>query len=199
MVIQNEWMGRGQRAVGAATDLATGLFKGLQNLGPRIQSAQYKPIVEAFCAYTGLMAAQHGRLQRTEIDGFRNFLLQNRQHPVFGGFPLEELIEKFKNYAVRAFLDESEPFTTVLHPIAQGSEEANLIVAGCLNVIFADGRCDENERRQLDQLAARLGVDTERLAQNMGVSLPRGAGTATQGSAFARTAAPPPPRGGSAS
>lgn len=172
MVMQNEWKERGHRAVGAAADLASGLFRGVQNIGPRIQAAQYRPIVEAFCAYTGLMAAQHGRLQRTEIDGFRNFLLQNRQHPVFGGFPLDELIDKFKNYAVKAFLEETEIFSSVLNPIPPNSDEAQLIVAGCLSVIFADGHCDANERVQLDQLARRLNVDTALMARNMGVSLP---------------------------
>ncbi|MBF0270906.1 MAG: TerB family tellurite resistance protein [Magnetococcales bacterium] len=172
MSTQNEWKERGQRAVGAATDLATGLFRGLQNIGPRIQAAQYKPIVEAFCAWSGLMAAQHGRLQRTELDGFRNFLMQNREHPIFGGFPLEELIDKFRNYAIKAFLEETDIFYTVLNPIPQDSEEARLIITGCLNVIYADGHCDENERMQLEQLANRLGVNTEVMARKMGVILP---------------------------
>ncbi|MBF0628991.1 MAG: TerB family tellurite resistance protein [Magnetococcales bacterium] len=172
MNTQNEWKERGQRAVGVATDLAAGLFKGLQNIGPRIQATQYRPVVEAFCAWCGLMAAQQGRLQRTEIEGFRNFLLQNRQHPIFGGFPLEELIDKFKSYAIKAFLEENEIFNTVLHPIPQDSEEAKLIITGCLNVIYADGQCDENERVQLEILANRLGIYTEALARKMGVILP---------------------------
>ncbi|MBF0181664.1 MAG: TerB family tellurite resistance protein [Magnetococcales bacterium] len=183
MATQNEWMERGQRAVGAATDMATGLFRGLQNLGPRIQASQYKPIVEAFCAYTGLMAAQHGRLRRAEIDGFRNFLMQHRQNPVFGGFPMDELIDKFRNYAVRAFLEETAIFDTVLHPIARGSDEARLIVTGCLSIVYADGRCDENERVQMEQLATRLGVDTWRMMQELGVVLPSWSGAS----------APPPP------
>lgn len=173
MVIQNEWTQRGQRAVGAATDLATGLFRGIQNIGPRIQAAQYKPIVEAFCAYTGLMAALRGRLQTTEIDGFKNFLLMNRQHPVFGGFPLDELVDKFKNYAVRTFLNETEIFSSVLNPIQKNSEEAQLIVAGCMSVIYADGHCDANELKELNQLAQRLEVNIESMAQNMGVVLPQ--------------------------
>ncbi|MEO5346372.1 MAG: TerB family tellurite resistance protein [Magnetococcus sp. YQC-9] len=172
MVTQTDWKERGQRAVGAATDLATGLFKGLQNIGSRVQSAQYRPILEAFCAWTGLMAAQHGKLQRAEIEAFRNFLLQNAQHPVFGGFPLEELIEKFRSYAIKAFLDEREVFDSVLHPISQDSEEAKLIVTGCLNVIYADGQCDESERFYLEQLALRLAVNTEVLARRMGIILP---------------------------
>ncbi|GAB0055712.1 hypothetical protein SIID45300_00007 [Candidatus Magnetaquicoccaceae bacterium FCR-1] len=172
MVTQTDWKEKGQRAMGAATDLATGLFKGLQNIGSRVQSAQYRPIVEAFCAWTGLMAAQHGKLQRTEIEGFRNFLLQNTQHPVFGGFPLEELIDKFRDYAIKAFLDERAVFDAVLHPIPQDSEEAKLIVTGCLNVIYADGQCDENERMLLEQLAQRLAVNTEVLARRMGIILP---------------------------
>ncbi|MBF0614684.1 MAG: TerB family tellurite resistance protein [Magnetococcales bacterium] len=172
MNTQNEWKERGQRAVGAATDLAAGLFKGLQNIGSRVQSAQYKPIVEAFCAWCGLMAAQKGRLKRTEIEAFRNFLLQNRQHPVFGGFPIEELIDKFKEYAVKAFLEEDAVFHTVLHPIPQDSEEARLIVTGCLNVIYADGYCDDAERQQLDLLAQRLGINTEIMARKMGIILP---------------------------
>ncbi|MBF0296155.1 MAG: TerB family tellurite resistance protein [Magnetococcales bacterium] len=190
MATQNEWVERGQRAVGAATDMATGLFRGLQNLGPRIQAAQYKPIVEAFCAYTGLMAAQHGRLRRQEIDGFRNFLMQNRQNPVFGGFPLDELIDKFRNYAVRAFLEETAIFDTVLHPIARGSDEARLIVTGCLSIVYADGRCDESERIQMEQLATRLGVDTWRMMQELGVVLPSWSGSPAPA---AHVAAPPPP------
>ncbi|MBF0437982.1 MAG: TerB family tellurite resistance protein [Magnetococcales bacterium] len=193
MVAQNEWMDRGHRAVGAATDLATGLFRGLQNIGPRIKAAQYKPVVEAFCAYTGLLAAQHGRLQRTEIDGFRNFLLQNGQHPVFGGFPLEELIDKFKNYAVRAFLDENQVFSEVLNPIARGSEEAHLIVAGCMSVIYADGNCDANEQTLLDQLSQRLGVDTTRMAQSMGIFLPSAPRTQSPTRAISSPPPPPPP------
>jgi tellurite resistance protein len=202
MITQNnDWKERGQRAVGAATDLASGLFRGLQNIGPRIQATQYKPIVEAFCAWCGLMAAQHGRLQRTELDGFRNFLLQNREHPVFGGFPLEELIDKFRQYAIKAFLEESEVFNTVLNPIAQDSEEARLILTGCMNVIYADGHCDENERLQLEQLANRLGVNTDAMARKMGVILPapsRQSSAAPHLSPFARSAtapaqaAPPP-------
>ncbi|MBF0191284.1 MAG: TerB family tellurite resistance protein [Magnetococcales bacterium] len=198
MSTQNEWKERGQRAVGAATDLATGLFRGLQNIGPRIQANQYKPIVEAFCAWTGLMAAQHGRLQRTELDGFRHFMLQNREHPVFGGFPLEELLDKFRNYAIKAFLEETEIFHTVLNPIPQDSEEARLIITGCMNVIYADGHCDENERLSLEQLANRLGVNTDSMARKMGVILPaptRPQPSTPHLSPFARsaTAAPPYP------
>ncbi|MBF0261861.1 MAG: TerB family tellurite resistance protein [Magnetococcales bacterium] len=208
MVTQTDWKEKGQRAVGAATDLATGLFKGLQNIGSRVGSAQYRPIVEAFCAWTGFMAAQHGKLQRTEIEGFRNFLLQNVQHPVFGGFPLDELIDKFRDYAIKAFLDERAVFDAVLHPIPQDSDEAKLIITGCLNVIYADGQCDENERQLLEQLAQRLAVNTEVLARRMGIILPNPVRSAPyQAAAYQATpqpyqaapqpapyqAAPPPP------
>ena len=166
------WEQRGQRAVGAAADLATGLFKGFRSLGGRIQAARFQNVVEAFCAYSGLLAAQNGRLKQAEIASFRNFLVENRQHPVLGHFTPDELVDKFRHYAIKAFLEEHETFTSVLDNINKQSEEASLVVAGCLTVTFADGHCDQAEREQLDRLAINLQVDLLQLSQSMGVVLP---------------------------
>ncbi len=166
------WEERGQRAVGAAADLATGLFKGLRGIGGRVQAARFRPTVEALCASAGLIAAQQGRLKRAEIDGFRRFLQNNRQHPVIGQFQPDELLALFRDYAVKAFLEEDDAFTQVLDRVGTATDEANLIVLGCLSVVFADGQCSPQEREQIDSLAGRLGVNVDRLAQSVGVTLP---------------------------
>jgi len=166
------WEERGQAAVGAAANLATGLFKGFRSLGGRIQAGRHLPVIEAFCACSGMVAAQNGKLKREEIEGFRRFLLNNRQHPVLGRFPSDEMVSKFRDYAVKAFLDEEEVFTRVLDQVTRGSDEAYLIVAGCLAVVFADGHCDPMERNGIEHLAGTLGIDTATVARSMGVTLP---------------------------
>jgi len=166
------WEERGQQAVGAAANLATGLIKGFRSLGGRIQAGRHLPVIEAFCACAGRVAAQNGSLKREEIEGFRRFLLDNRQHPLLGHFPADELVNKFRDYAVKAFLQEEEVFIRVLDQVTKGSDEANLIIAGCFTVVFADGDCDARERDQIEQLAGSLGVATAAIAQEMGVVLP---------------------------
>jgi tellurite resistance protein len=172
MADNTNWEDRGQRAVGAAADLATGLFKGFRSIGTRIQAGRHQYVVDAFCACSGLVAAQNGRLKKDEIEGFRRFLLDNRQHPVIGHFDPDDLVRKFKDYAVQAFLEDDEVFTRVLDKVNRNSEEANLIITGCLIVVFADGHCDDQEQNQIEQLALKLGVDIQNLAQSAGVTMP---------------------------
>ena len=192
------WDQRGQRAVGAAADLTAGLIKGFRSIGGRIQAARYKSVIEAFCASSGLVAAQNGRLKREEIAGFRRFLVENRQHAVLGHFSPDELIDKFREYAIKAFLEDDDAFVAVLDQIPKQSEEAKLIVTGCLAVVYADGQCDHLEQAQMDKLARDLDVDLKQLSDNMQVSLPPAEQPAEQSPAQpAAQPAAPAPRGGS--
>lgn len=166
------WEERGQRAVTSATDLASGIFQGFRGIGTRIKAARFRPVIEAFCAYTGLIAAENGRLKQVEIDSFRSFLIEQRNHPVIGHFSPDELVDKFRGYAIKAFLEENDVFVSVLDPIQSGSEEGQLIMTGCLAITYADGICDAGERQQLENLASRLSINLDQLTGNMGVSLP---------------------------
>lgn len=172
MAAETNWEERGQRAVGSATDLATGIYRGFKNIGGRIKTTRHRPVVEAFCAYTGRIAAENGRLKQSEIDGFRAFLIQSRNHPVLGHFPVDELVEKFKQYAIKAFLEDDDVFITALDPISIGSDESQLIVSGCLAVSLADGDCDPGELKLLNDLCSRLQVNILSVAQILGVILP---------------------------
>ncbi len=195
------WEERGQRAVGAAADLTAGLIKGFRSLGGRIQAARFQSVIDGFCASAGLVAAQNGRLKREEVEGFRRFLVENRQHPVLGHFAPDELVDKFRDYAVKAFLEDDEAFVRVLDQIPKRSEEANLILTGCLAVVYADGHCDQLEQTQIEKLARDLGVNLKQLSDNMQVSLPPPDPPALPtpragGSRFTQSmsSAPPPPR-----
>ena len=156
----------------AASFLSSGLFQGFRSIGTRIKAVHYKPVMEAFCACAGRIAAENGRLKSSEVTAFRRFVLEHNDHPVIKTFPFDELTEKFKAYAIHAFLEEEEVFIRVLDPIESGSEAAQWIVTGCLAVAFADGVCDVGERVMLDSLASRLGIKTEMLVQALGVELP---------------------------
>ncbi|MBF0161548.1 MAG: tellurite resistance TerB family protein [Magnetococcales bacterium] len=145
-------------SISSGSLLSSGLLQGFRNLGTRIQAVHYRPVMEAFCACAGRMAAADGRLKPAEVAGFRRFVLENQSNPVLGSFPVEELAAKFQEYAVKVFLGEEEAFVRVLNPIAPGSEAARMIVAGCLAVAHADGVCDNQEQQHLEQLAQRLGV-----------------------------------------
>lgn len=163
---------RGRRTAPSNSFFASGLFQGFRNIGTRIKAAHYKPVIEAFCACAGRIAAEDGRLKPAEIAGFRRFILENHAHPVICNFVPDELQEKFKAYAIHVFLEEEEAFIRVLDPIVPGSEAAQMIVTGCLAVAFSDGVCDPGERLQLENLAVRLGVEIGELTQALGVDLP---------------------------
>lgn len=165
--------------------LSSGLFQGFRNMATRIKAAHFQPVVEAFCACAGRIAAENGRLKLVEVKAFRYFVIENQAHPILKNFPPEELAEKFKTYAIHAFLEEEEAFVRVLDPITPGSEEAQMIITGCLAVAFSDGVCDTGQRLQLEQLATRLGVETEALTQSMGVKLPPVSRASRLGSALA--------------
>lgn len=62
--------------------MVTGLCKGLHNIGGHIQSARHMAVIEAFCAYTGLIAAPNGRLKQWEVAGFRHFLVREDQRTI---------------------------------------------------------------------------------------------------------------------
>ena len=162
----------GRLALSSRSFFMSGLFQGFRNIGTRIKAAHYKPVMEAFCACAGRIAAENGRLKQAEVTGFRQFILEHHTHPVIGNFSVDELVEKFKEYAIKAFLEDEEPFITVLDLIVPGSEAAQMIVTGCLAVAFADGECDRGERIQLENLAVRLGVKIEELTKDLGVDLP---------------------------
>ena len=151
--------------------LNSGLFQGFRNIGTRIKAAHYQPVIEAFCACAGRIAAENGRLKQVEIAGFRRFILENHNHSVMKHFPPDELVEKFKMYAIKAFLEEEEAFVRILDPIEPGSDAAQMIIMGCLAVAFADGECDANEQALLEKLASWLGVNTGELTRGLGIDL----------------------------
>lgn len=154
-------------AIPSPSLLSSGLLQGFRNLGMRVKAAHYRPVMEAFCACLGQMAAADGRLKPAELAGFRRFVLENHANPVMGSFPADELVEKFKAYAIQAFLEEDEVFIRVLDPITPGSEAAQMIVAGCLAVAHADGVCDKQEEQYLAALGRRFGVDLDGLTKGL--------------------------------
>ncbi|MBF0584501.1 MAG: TerB family tellurite resistance protein [Magnetococcales bacterium] len=182
-------------AISSPSFLSSGLLQGFRNLGNRVKAVHYRPVMEAFCACLGQMAAADGRLRPAELAGFRRFVLDNHANPVVGSFPADELVENFKQYAIKAFLEEDEVFVRVLDPITPGSEAAQMIITGCLAVAFADGVCDSQERQQLAQLADRLGVDMAALTggETEALPLPPPAAAAPRPSRLARALQEPAP------
>ena len=162
----------GTAIVGKAAGLVTGLGKGLMKLGGLVNPSKYKATAEAFCAQAGLVAAQNGNLKPEEVQSFKEFLVANGSNPVLNALPADEMAKKFRDYAIKAFVCDEAAFATALDPIAPESDEAKLIVTGCLAIAFADGECDDDERARIEEMAATLKIDTAKLAEELGLELP---------------------------
>ena len=176
MAESSTWSRRGERAVGAAADLVGGLGRGFGQVGKRIRRGQYKVFAEGLCAVAGDVASRNGRLKPEEITGFRSFLVENRDNPAIKFFEPDVLAQKFRDYAVKAFLCDDEAFIRVIDEVKQssknGKELSDVILIGALSIAFADGECDDFELEAIQDYADRLSVDLPALVGDMGLVLP---------------------------
>jgi stress response protein SCP2/tellurite resistance protein len=176
MAQDSTWSRRGEQAVGAAADLVAGLGRGLGQLGGRIRRGQYRAFVEGLCAVAGDVASQNGRLKKEELEGFRKFLVDNRANPAIKPFDPDELTEKFREYAIKAFLCEETAFLRAVDEVKRSSEKkgelGELIVIAALGIAYADGDCDELELQTIEQYAKALQVELPTLVRSLGIELP---------------------------
>jgi tellurite resistance protein len=167
-----DWQKRGASVVNSGVDFVAGMGHAFKNLGSVIKRGKYANFIETFCAIAGDVASQNGRFEATETEGFKRFLLNNHDNPVIGAFPIDDLLGKFKQYAVAAFLCDEEKLIKAMAGVEPGSEEARLVIIAALAVAYADGECDTREAACLLQYAKRLNIDLAQLAQELNFSLP---------------------------
>lgn len=195
----NVWARRGEQAVGAATDLVIGVGRGFASIGSRLKRSQYQAFADGLCAVAGDVASQNGRLKAEEIQAFRNFVLSNREHPAVKPFDPEDLTERFKDFAIKAFLCDDATFARVIDQAklkAEGSSElGEMVLLGALAIAYADGDCDEREQSTLQSYADRLTVDLPELLQRVATptALPESLASAPSAPAAAAKPALPSP------
>ncbi|MFC1623316.1 TerB family tellurite resistance protein [Patescibacteria group bacterium] len=186
----DNWEQRGANAVNAGADLATGIFSAVRGIGGRLKRSKHEKFIDAFCAMTGSMAAQNGRLLPEEIQAFKNFLLQNRANPVFAHFEVDELVSRLEKFAVAEFLCKGEEITRAIDGIDVGGDSAKMALLGALAVAFADGDCDAREAMKINEYSAQLGLSLSALSSEFQIQIPQLPAQSNDPAEFARVSAP---------
>ena len=167
-----DWQKRGESVVNSGIGFVSGIGHAFKNLGSTIKRGKYANFIETFCAIAGDVASQDGRFEDSETAGFKRFLLDNHDNPVIGAFPVNDLLGKFKQYAIAAFLCDEEALLKAIKGVEPGSEEARTVIIGALAVAYADGECDNAEAACIQGYAKKLNIDLAQVAQELNLSLP---------------------------
>ncbi|WP_295455039.1 TerB family tellurite resistance protein [uncultured Thiodictyon sp.] len=167
-----DWQKRGESVVNSGIDFVSGIGHAFKNLGGAIKRGKYANFIETFCAIAGDVASQDGRFEPSETEGFKRFLLDHHDNPVIAAFPVDDLLGKFKQYAIAAFLCDEEKLVKAIHGVEAGSDEARTVIIGALAIAYADGNCDAAESACIAQYARKLDVDLAQLAHELNLSLP---------------------------
>lgn len=167
-----DWQKRGENVVNSGIDFVAGIGRGFMNLGGAIKRGKYANFIETFCAIAGDVASQNGRFEAAETEGFKRFLLDHHDNPVIAAFPVDDLLAKFRQYAIAAFLCDEEKLVKAIHGVEAGSDEARMVIIGALAIAYADGTCDTAEAACIEQYAKKLKVDLAQLAHELNLALP---------------------------
>ena len=167
-----DWQKRGENVVNSGIDFVAGIGHAFTNLGSVIKRGKYANFIETFCAIAGDVASQNGRFEPAETEGFKRFLLNNHDNPVIGAFPVDDLLAKFRQYAIAAFLCDEEKLIKAIKGVEAGSEDARMVIIAALAVAYADGECDTKEAACILQYAKKLNIDLAQLAHELNLSLP---------------------------
>ncbi len=171
------WQKRGETVVNAGIDFLGGVGTAFKGVGKRLKRGKYTNLIEAFCAVAGDVASQNGRFLPKETEGFKRFILDNHDNPFIHAFSTDELLEKFKGYAIAAFLGEEEALMRALKGIEisddHNNDEGKIVILGALAVAFADGDCDEREADCIAHYARLLHIDLNALAQEFRIAMPQ--------------------------
>ena len=170
--MSRDWQKTGESVVNASADLISGFSKGIKGIGNRFKRSKHAELVEALCAISGDVVSQNGRFRPEEERAFRDFILQNREHPAFTAFETDELVEKMKNYAIACFLCDKEKIVSAIQGIEQNSDSAKFIILATFSLAFGDGYCDASEARCIREYATLLGVDLTPLSNELNITLP---------------------------
>jgi tellurite resistance protein len=167
-----DWQKRGENVVNSGVDFVAGIGHAFMNLGGAIKRGKYANFIETFCAIAGDVASQDGRFEPSESEGFKRFLLDHHDNPVIAAFPIDDLLGKFKQYAIAAFLCDEEKLVKAIKGVEPGSEEARTVMIAALAVAYADGECAPAEAACIARYAKKLNIDLAQLAQELNLLLP---------------------------